>query len=78
LAGWLLLSLPFSMKEGISSLDALFTSVSAISTTGLVTIDIGSTLTHFGLFVVLILIQLGGIGYMTFGSFIVLSRSNRL
>jgi len=75
-AGWLLLALPFChATDAVSSLDALFTSTSAVSTTGLVTVSIGNDYNLLGQIVILILIQLGGIGYMTFGSFVVLSRS---
>lgn len=71
--GAILLSLPFAQDVATSGLDALFISASAVSTTGLVTIDPGTHFSFFGEFVILMLIQLGGIGYMTFGSFILLS-----
>ncbi len=77
--GWLLLALPFCHAAGrVSGLDALFTSTSAVSTTGLVTVSTGSDFSLLGQTVILILIQLGGIGYMTFGSFVILSRSTVL
>lgn len=77
--GWLLLSLPFSHNgSAITPLDALFTSTSAVSTTGLATANIAHDFSSFGQIIILILIQLGGIGYMTFGSFIILSRSTKL
>lgn len=79
LIGWLCLSLPFStITDRVSALDALFTSTSAVSTTGLVTASTGNDFTLFGQILILILIQLGGLGYMTFGSFVVLSRSATL
>ena len=79
LIGWGILSLPVCHEtEAVSSLDALFSSTSAVSTTGLVTISVGNDLNFFGQFVLLVLMQLGGIGYMTFGSFVVLSRSESL
>lgn len=67
LVGAALLSLPFSSKTPGSTnfLDALFTSTSATCVTGLIRFD---TFTHWTLFaqiVILILIQIGGIGYMT-------------
>ncbi|MGP1275395.1 MAG: TrkH family potassium uptake protein [Caulobacterales bacterium] len=77
LAGWGLLSLPIAQATPVSSLDNLFIASSAVSTTGLVTVDPGSSYTLFGEIVILLLIQLGGIGYMTFGSFLVLSLSHR-
>lgn len=78
LLGWLLLSLPFSNKVQASWLDNLFVASSAISTTGLSTISIADTYNLFGQLIVLLLIQIGGIGYMTFTSFILLSNANRL
>lgn len=76
--GWILLSLPFSQSVPISSLDNLFIATSAVSTTGLVTIGVGESYSFFGELVILILIQLGGIGYMTFGSFIILSTRHKM
>lgn len=79
LAGWILLALPFSHASAkVSSLDALFTSASALSTTGLSTVSTGNGFSGFGQLVILILIQIGGIGYMTFGSFVALTRSGDL
>jgi trk system potassium uptake protein TrkH len=76
--GWLLLCLPFVQSQPIPWLDNLFTSVSALSTTGLVTVSTSDAYNLFGQAVILLLIQIGGIGYMTFGSFIVLSRTGAL
>jgi len=78
LVGWVFLSLPFSQLNPVAAIDSLFISVSAISTTGLVTLNPASNFNMFGMFVILILIQAGGIGYMTFSSFIILSRSSPL
>lgn len=79
LLGWLALSLPFfHVADAVSPLDALFTSTSAVSTTGLATVSTGNAFNVPGQVAILILIQLGGIGYMTFGSFVVLSRSSVL
>jgi len=78
-AGWILLCLPWLQKGiGVSALDCLFISTSGVSTTGLVTISISDNFTFLGQFIILLLIQLGGIGYMTLGSFIVLARKNEL
>lgn len=68
LAGTALLSLPISAAEGKSTpvVDALFTATSAVSTTGLVTLDTGSQYSLFGQSVVLVLFQVGGLGYMVF------------
>ena len=79
LAGWLVLSLPFAQTGGgVRAIDNLFTSTSAVSTTGLVTVSASDRYTFFGQLVVLALIQFGGIGYMTFGSFVILSRKREL
>ena len=78
-AGWVLLSLPIAHAlPRVSALDALFTSTSAVSTTGLATVSTGNDYNLFGQFIILVLIQLGGVGYMTFGSFVVLSKSDTL
>jgi trk system potassium uptake protein TrkH len=79
LVGWLILCLPLAHRGShVYSLDNLFIAVSALSTTGLVTVDVSEHYTLFGQIVILLLIELGGIGYMTFGSFVVLSRGRRL
>jgi len=64
--GTLLLKLPFATTQPITWTDALFTATSATTVTGLSVFDIGTTLTSFGQIVMLILIQFGGIGLMTF------------
>jgi len=77
IAGWLILCMPFCYKNNISALDNLFTSTSAVTTTGLVTISVGSNYTFWGQIVILFLIQFGGICFMTFSSFVILSRNKR-
>jgi len=78
-AGWLLLSLPFSHAlSAVSPLDALFTATSAVSTTGLATVSTGNNYNLLGQIIIMVLIQLGGIGYMTFGSFVVLAGTGTL
>jgi trk system potassium uptake protein TrkH len=52
--------------------------MSAVSTTGLVTVSVSDTYTSVGQVVVLLLIQFGGLGYMTFGSFVLLSGKKPL
>lgn len=64
---WLLM-LPFAHKTDITYLDALFTAVTATCVTGLTTIDLASALTPFGQVVVLLLVQIGGMGFMTIAS----------
>lgn len=67
-----LLMLPRSTYHGISWLDALFVSTSATCVTGLTTIDVPATLTLSGQTILMILIQIGGLGVMTFTSFFAL------
>ncbi|MBN1456233.1 MAG: hypothetical protein JW912_00090 [Sedimentisphaerales bacterium] len=79
LLGWILLCLPVTQSgSGANAIDNLFISASAVSTTGLVTVSISDKYTLLGEIVILALIQLGGIGYMTFGSFIILSRQKKI
>ncbi len=81
LFGWVLLCLPIAIAAeapSVNALDHLFTSVSAVSTTGLVTTSTQGTYSFFGEFVILALIQAGGLGYMTLGSFVVLTRTGEL
>lgn len=68
--GFLLLLLPFSHKISCGPLNDLFTAVSALSTTGLTTVEMSRTYTVFGQLVILALIQIGGMGYMTLSSYI--------
>jgi trk system potassium uptake protein TrkH len=67
-SGALLLSLPVSSVQGTSQpfLDALFLATSGISTSGLSVVDVGSYYSLFGQIVLLVIFQLGGIGYMSF------------
>ncbi|KXS53194.1 MAG: trk system potassium uptake protein TrkH, partial [Marinobacter sp. T13-3] len=64
--GACLLKLPFATVEPVSWMEAAFTATSAITVTGLVVVDTGSQYTLFGQLVILALIQLGGLGLMTF------------
>lgn len=75
--GWIVLSLPFMNTTDVSFLDNLFTSAAAVSTTGLNSVNFADSYTFLGKLVVLILIQIGGVGYMTFSSFVYLSFSER-
>ncbi len=68
-AGTALLLLPRATVNGISFFNALFTATSAVCVTGLTTIDVSTTFTTEGHIILLLLIQLGGIGIMTFTSF---------
>lgn len=64
-----LLMLPNCTVSGISWIDSLFVATSAVCVTGLSPIDIASTFTSGGLTIIIILIQIGGLGIMTFTSF---------
>lgn len=70
--GGIILSLPISSKSGESTnfLDALFTSTSAVCVTGLITIDTGTYWNSFGQIVIMLLIEIGGLGFMSFTTFI--------
>ena len=67
--GALLLMLPNATYSGISFINALFTSTSAVCVTGLIVVDTSSYFTQFGQIILLILIQAGGIGILTFASY---------
>lgn len=69
-AGTMLLMLPGATVEGISFVDALFTATSAVTVTGLAVSDTGKFYTLFGQSVILFLVQAGGLGIMTFTSFL--------
>ena len=66
LCGSLLLFLPISSTFNISYLDALFTATTSVCVTGLVTVPTYSSWTVFGQIIILILIQLGGLGIVAF------------
>lgn len=66
LVGTLLLMLPFSTTAPISWSDAFFTATSAVTVTGLAVVDTGTGFSGFGQGVLMVLIQLGGMGLMTF------------
>ena len=76
LLGSLLLMLPVSTQQGIGTpfLDALFTSTSAVCVTGLVIHDTATYWSAFGQFIIILLIQIGGLGVVTVaGAFAILS-----
>src|SRR3989337_4609217 len=78
--GAFLLTLPIASTSGNSQsfIDALFAATSAISTTGLTVVDLGSFYSLFGQIVILVLIQIGGLGYMIFAVMIVLQLGVKL
>jgi trk system potassium uptake protein TrkH len=80
LVGAFLLTLPVSSAYGTSTgfLDALFTATSATCVTGLVVVDTGLHWSVFGKFVILALIQVGGLGFMTMATLIMLIFKRRI
>lgn len=72
--GSILLSLPAASASGkaIPLIDAIFTATSASCVTGLITLDTGRDFSTFGQLVILTLIQIGGIGIMSFSTLLVL------
>lgn len=75
--GWALLALPWSRTGHVGALDLLFLSVAAISTSGLTALDLPALLTPLGQGVLLLLIQVGGLGYMTLGALAYAAISDR-
>ena len=69
LIGTGLLMLPKCTVNGITWVDSLFTATSAVCVTGLVPVDVSTTFTTGGLVVIILLIQIGGLGVMTLTSF---------
>lgn len=80
LLGGVLLSLPAASRsgEGLDFLDALFTATSAVCVTGLVVVDTGTFFSPFGQLVILSLIQIGGLGFMTVATFLLIMSGRRI
>jgi len=79
LLGTGLLLLPWAQTRGeVGLVDALFTATSAVCVTGLVVVDTGTAFTPFGQVIILFLIQLGGLGIMTFAALAYLMLGRRL
>ncbi|MGB0563500.1 MAG: TrkH family potassium uptake protein [Spirulinaceae cyanobacterium] len=79
LVTWLLLCLPICWRSGaVGPLDNLFIATSAISTTGLVTVSTPDVYNFLGQFIIACAFQVGGLGYMTLGSFVLLARDQQL
>lgn len=77
IAGSFLLMMPNCTNTAVSYVDSLFLSTSAVSITGLSPVDISATFTPLGLLVLALLIQIGGLGVLTFTSFFALFFSGR-
>ena len=80
LMGALLLKLPISAKNGISTpfIDCFFTSTSAVCVTGLVTVDTGTHWSYFGKTVIMCLIETGGLGFMSLAALMSLLLGKRI
>jgi trk system potassium uptake protein len=80
LIGTLLLMLPYSSASGHSLrfIDALFTATSATCVTGLVVVDTGTYFSTFGQIVILVLIQVGGLGFMTMATLFALLLKRKI
>ena len=78
--GSLLLALPVSAADGsaVPYIDALFTATTSVCVTGLVTVPTVSTWSIFGQAVILLLIQIGGLGVVTVMIFVMLSIHRKL
>ena len=77
--GTLLLMMPFATSAGTwnDPIVALFTSTSAVCVTGLIVVDTGSYFSFWGQLIILLLIQVGGLGYMTTTTFLILLLGRR-
>lgn len=76
--GTLLLKMPWATHSGyISMVDALFTSTSACSVTGLGVLDTGTYFTFAGQMVIMLLVQVGGVGIMTFSTLFILMAGRK-
>jgi len=80
LLGALLLTLPIATEDGqgLPFLNALFTATSATCVTGLVVVDTADTFSLFGELVIISLIQIGGLGFMTFATFLFLLLGKKI
>jgi len=76
--GTLLLLMPFAHYGEIRFIDALFTSTSAVCVTGLIVKDTPVDFTPIGQVIIMILIQIGGLGYMTAVTFLAVMRRQKL
>ena len=80
LIGAVILNMGFSSAKGesIGFLDALFTSTSSVCVTGLIVADTGTYWSNFGKFVIMLLIQIGGLGFMTIATLGVIISGEKL
>jgi len=78
LVGAFILWLPWAHRGEMRFIDALFTSVSAVCVTGLIVKETGADFTLFGQGTIMVLIQIGGLGYMTAVTFLAIMRHRKL
>ena len=81
LLGSILLMMPFSLRPnstGITYIDSLYMSTSAVCVTGLVVVDAGTTFTPIGQAILALLIQIGGLGVTTIGAGVMLAVGKKL
>ena len=80
LVGALILTLPISTTSGESTnfLDALFTATSAVCVTGLIVVDTGTYWNAFGQTAIMILIEIGGLGFMSFTTLIAIILGKKI
>ncbi len=78
LVGTIFLKIPYATTEPITWIDALFTAASATTVTGLVVLDTGTAFTVFGQIVIMVLMQIGGLGLMTFAVLIVIVLGKKI
>ncbi len=76
--GAVLLSLPFAHNGELRFIDAIFTSTSAVCVTGLIVKDTPVDFTPIGQVIIMLLIQIGGLGYMTAVTFVTIMRRQKL
>ncbi len=76
----ILLSLPFARQPGVpySFMDTLFLAFSAVSVTGLTTVNIGETFSLAGIAIILFILQIGGIGIMALATFLWILTKKRI
>ena len=80
MAGGFVLTLPVSSADGrtVGIRQAMFTATSAVCVTGLSIVDVGVELSFFGQAVLLMLIQVGGLGFMAFATLIMVALGRRI
>ncbi|WP_038058025.1 TrkH family potassium uptake protein [Thermodesulfobacterium hydrogeniphilum] len=78
LIGAILLYLPFSVNKPIHFLDAIFTATSAVTVTGLIVLNTAKDFTFLGKLIILFLIQIGGLGYLTFTTYFLITLKRKI